>query len=258
MEMIEPAPLRSRHNEFANSDIDYDMTSPLDSNGSNFPCKGALDLINTERGGSVAQYVAGQEYKITIDGGAFHGGGSCQVSLSFDGGSSWIAIHSYVGKCPSGLGRTSYAFTIPDDTPPGKALFAWSWFNKIGNREMYMNCAVVSIKSGNSVKRLTSLPMSGRPRMFVANVGNGCSTTENKDLMFPDVGPDTSMNSQNTALPLGEHCDTGSNSGGYEEHNGGESDHDSTVESSVGSPPSAVVSESNSASAPLLQESAIS
>ncbi len=243
MEMVEPAPLRSRHNKHANGDIDYDMISPLDASGSNFPCKGALNLIGTEQGSSVAHYVAGQEYKITIDGRAFHGGGSCQVSLSFDKGSSWTVIHSYVGNCPSGTGKTSYPFTIPTDAPAGEALFAWSWFNKIGNREMYMNCAAVTIKGSKSVKRLTSVPMSGRPKMFVANVGNGCSTLENKDLLFPDAGPDASMSSQNTASPLGELCARGSSPGADGKGSGGDQEHGSDGQPNTGDPPSVVESE---------------
>ena len=207
MEMIDPAPLRSRHNKHTGTNVDYDMISPLDGSGSDFPCKGSLGLVGTEQGGSVADYIAGQTYTITIDGRVIRDGGSCQVSLSFDKGSSWSAIHSYVGNCPSAASKTSYPFTIPADAPTGEALFAWSWFNKIGNREMYMNCAVVTIKSGGSQgKRGISAPMSGRPKMVVANVGNGCSTIEGKDLRFPEPGPDVSMNSQDTALPPEEEC----------------------------------------------------
>lgn len=208
MEMIEPAPLRSRNNKHANGNVDYDMTSPLDGSGSDFPCKGTLNLVGTEQGASVADYAPGQEYKMTIDGGAFHGGGSCQASLSFDKGKTWTVIHSYVGDCPSGTGKTSYPFVIPADTPSGEAIFAWSWFNKIGNREMYMNCAVVTIQggAGSKKKRGTGASYKGRPEMFVANVGNGCSTVAGKDLLFPAPGPDVSMNSDNTAPPPEDKC----------------------------------------------------
>ena len=28
-------------------------------------------------------------------------------------------------------------FELPQEAPNGKALFAWGWFNQLGNREMY-------------------------------------------------------------------------------------------------------------------------
>ncbi|EHK43392.1 hypothetical protein TRIATDRAFT_85794 [Trichoderma atroviride IMI 206040] len=40
--------------------------------------------------------------------------------------------------------------TLPNDTPAGDALFAWTRFNKIGNRERYMNCAGKRRPSRNS------------------------------------------------------------------------------------------------------------
>ena len=228
MEMVEPAPLRSRHNSHTGGNIDYNMVSPLDASGSNFPCKGALHLLGTEAGGSVADYIPGQGYSMIIGGQTSHGGGSCQVSLSFDKGSTWIAIHSYVGNCPSGTGKTSYPFVIPADAPMGEALFAWSWFNKIGNREMYMNCAVITIKDGSSTGQPSGpTPMQGRPKMFVANVGNGCSTVEGKDLMFPDPGPDVSMSSSNTAPPPEGICAASSNPvAGDGDKSGGKLDND--------------------------------
>jgi len=32
----------------------------------------------------------------------------------------------------------TYSFTIPTSLPTGTATIAWTWFNKVGNREMYM------------------------------------------------------------------------------------------------------------------------
>lgn len=41
MEMSWPYPLHSKYNPANNyNDIDYSMTSPLEADGSNFPCKG--------------------------------------------------------------------------------------------------------------------------------------------------------------------------------------------------------------------------
>jgi hypothetical protein len=137
MEMKDPPPFRSKFNSHT-TDIDYSMTNPLNRDGSDFPCKGYHNLIGTPQGASVANWTPGQSLTMTITGGTPHNGGSCQASLSYDGGSTWTAIHSYYGNCPV-MGDSSYAFTLPNDTPSGQALFAWSWFNQIGNREMYMN-----------------------------------------------------------------------------------------------------------------------
>ncbi|KAL2670746.1 hypothetical protein Neosp_014547 [[Neocosmospora] mangrovei] len=205
MEMTYPAPFKSKYNPNAGWDIDYSMTSPLAGDGSNFPCKGYQTLLGTAAGAPTVTWQAGQQYNMTIAGGADHGGGSCQASLSFDKGSTWTVIQSYIGNCPVSP-SASFKFTLPVDTPAGVALFAWSWFNKIGNREMYMNCAAITVKAG---KGTPSTPMSKRPAMFVANVGNGCGTTEMTDLMFPNPGPDVSLTSTNTKAPVGQ-CPAGS------------------------------------------------
>ncbi|KJZ71132.1 hypothetical protein HIM_09486 [Hirsutella minnesotensis 3608] len=205
MEMKDPPPLRSKYNRFT-KDEDYDMPSPLDSSGSDFPCKGSLGLLGGPQAQVVAEWTPGQSYSMTITGQTAHGGGSCQASLSFDRGSTWKVVHSYIGKCPV-PGDSSYRFTLPSDTPAGEALFAWTWFNKIGNREMYMNCAVINIKAGSSRRGIGKFrrdaPISSRPNMFVANVGNGCGTTEGLDLMFPNPGPEVDVNSDRTTPPVG-------------------------------------------------------
>ncbi|KAG8418333.1 hypothetical protein J3458_005753 [Metarhizium acridum] len=88
---------------------------------------------------------------------------------------------------PSPGGETSYTFEVPSDARDGDCIFSWSWFNKVGNREMYQNCAVVTIKAAQGrKKRGTAVSMSQRPDMFVANVGNDCSTIEGTDVEFPN------------------------------------------------------------------------
>ena len=67
----------------------------------------------------------------SLSGSATHGGGSCQFSLSYDGGSTWAVIHSIIGGCPL---NSAYTFSVPNNIPSGNALFAWTWFNKVGNR----------------------------------------------------------------------------------------------------------------------------
>ncbi|KFG81215.1 putative endoglucanase [Metarhizium anisopliae] len=189
MQMKYPPPLRSGFNKFT-TDQDYDMTSPMDPRGSNFPCRGGLKVIDSSQGKPVDEWTAGLQYNFTITGGAWHKGGSCQASLSYDKGSTFKVIKSFEGSCPQSPGDTSYEFKVPEDAPAGDCVFSWSWFNFEGNREMYQNCAVVTIKADSRrKKRGTAMAMSQRPDMFVANVGNGCSTTEGTDLKFPQPGP---------------------------------------------------------------------
>ncbi|KAM0204221.1 hypothetical protein ACHAPA_009344 [Fusarium lateritium] len=209
MEMTYPPPFKSKANTNAGSDVDYSMTAPLEASGANFPCKGYHSLFGTKQGASVADWAAGGSYNMSITGGANHGGGSCQASLSFDKGESWQVIHSYIGNCP-GAGTSTFDFKVPSDAPSGEAIFAWTWFNQIGNREMYMNCAAVTI-GGGSGKRASA--MSNRPEMFVANLGNGCTTEEASDLEFPEPGPDVSNDSKKTAGPKGS-CGKAGNGGG--------------------------------------------
>ncbi|KAG6231428.1 hypothetical protein E4U34_004925 [Claviceps purpurea] len=201
MEMKNPPPLRSKFNKFS-TNIDYDMVSPMAANGANFPCKGHLSVLGTPQARSVADWIPGQPQSMTITGGANHNGGSCQASLSFDSGKTWKVIHSWIGNCPL-HGDSTFQFTVPSDTPSGPALFAWSWFNQIGNREMYMNCASITIAGRGKRLRGSTQSLQRRPDMFVANVGNGCGTIEGRDLLFPNPGPDVDMNSERTAPATG-------------------------------------------------------
>ncbi|KAH7313959.1 putative endoglucanase [Stachybotrys elegans] len=205
MQMTDPAPLRSKSNPHT-TNADYSMTSPLLADGSNFPCKGYHSLLGTPQGASVATWQPGEKKSFTLSGTAVHGGGSCQASLSYDKGKTWTVIESYIGNCPL---KDTWDFTVPRDAKAGSALFAWTWFNKVGNREMYMNCASVTI--GGKAKRddapelgARAAAFSRRPAMFVANVGNGCSTLEGKDVAFPNPGPAVENEGSNTAPPQGK------------------------------------------------------
>lgn len=128
---------------------------------------------------SVVSWKAGQTVNVTLAGTATHHGGSCQFSMSYDGGSTWNVIQSYIGGCVTD--STTIDVDIPSEAPSGDALFAWTWFNTAGNREMYMNCAAVTVANGGS-------GLTG-PTPFVANANvNECHTVENTDVVFPDPG----------------------------------------------------------------------
>ncbi|KHN95580.1 endoglucanase [Metarhizium album ARSEF 1941] len=214
MEMRDPPPFRSPYNPYTGGDIDYDMPSPLNSNGGDFPCKGYARYLGTPEGRPVATWSPGGTYSMTITGHTPHNGGSCQASVSLDGGSSWKVIRSYIGNCPV-RGDSSYSFTLPSDLPAGDMLFAWTWFNNEGNREMYMNCAAITVQAGGGGQARPggAASYSSRPAMFVANVGNGICTYEGTDVDFPQPGPDPVRTSRRPHAPGNNGC--GNWGGGY-------------------------------------------
>lgn len=202
--------------------------SPLTPGGNNFPCQstgGSGYTINEEN-----EYAVGDEIQLTLKGTATHGGGSCQISLTTDRqptkDSNWMVIESVEGGCPVNIQGNrdwnappvfpAFNFTIPDGVEPGKYTLAWTWFNRVGNREMYMNCAPVTINGGAS-KRSEELAVEKRsnfPSMFVANI-NGCTTTESKDIRFPNPGDNVQyLGDKSNLTPEGQEACSGTPSFG--------------------------------------------
>jgi len=196
---------------------DFDLNAPITK--AQFPCKGYHKDPERGAGKSVATWAAGSDqtfrYNIhthtqlpenrantngsnSITGGAAHGGGSCQVSLSYDNGGTFKVIKSFVGNCP--VAGLEYSFPVPRDAASGAAIFAWTWYNKIGNRELYMGCAAVTITNGGSGLG------SSFPNVFVANVGDQCSTVEDKALEFPNPGAVVERSGEEAAKPVGTGC----------------------------------------------------
>ncbi|KAJ5906627.1 uncharacterized protein N7473_003543 [Penicillium subrubescens] len=194
--------------------------SPLEAEGGDFPCKlrGDTYTVTTE---NIME--SGSRQQLHLQGQATHGGGSCQISLTEDRAPSksttWKVIQSIEGGCPanvdgnmggdaSAADPTFFNYTIPTDFAPGKYTLAWTWFNRIGNREMYMNCAPVTI-TNSAAKRSNRVPVvekrtANYPPMFVANV-NGCTTKEGIDIRFPQPGTAVDYNGQPANLaPEGE------------------------------------------------------
>lgn len=197
IDMQDPPPIRHKNNDFATS-IDNDYTAPIKELCKGYQKLGGADLT------PVAKWEAGSTQAFTLGGSAVHGGGSCQASISEDGGNTFKAIKTYIGSCPSTEGAAgTFTFTVPTETKAGQVLFAWTWFNKVGNREMYMNCASIEITGGGS-------GLSTYPDILVANIGNGCSTVDNKDVEIPNPGKDvvTSLTAD-TAPPTGNCGPTG-------------------------------------------------
>ncbi|KAI1634050.1 hypothetical protein F4809DRAFT_549309 [Biscogniauxia mediterranea] len=227
MNMKDPAPLAYKGNPNAKEpNIDYSITSPLEA--SQFPCKGWLKLIGTDEGASVKTYAPGEQSTMTVEGGASHNGGSCQLSLSYDQ-KTFTVIKSFIGDCPTSSGGT-FDFTIPEDAPEGdNVVFSWSWVNKTGNREFYQSCAVVTIKGSSSKHKRSSstadkratVAWADRPKMFEANLGGEYCTKEGVDTVYPEPGPDVENNASSpgpaiicsTGADAPEGSDSGSGSG---------------------------------------------
>ncbi|OHE97736.1 extracellular protein [Colletotrichum orchidophilum] len=210
MAMTNPPPIKAKGNPNTSPEnTDFSYTNPMSSSGSDFPCKGYLTLLGTPEATPVDTWNAGGRYSVTISGQATHAGGSCQISVSVDGGNVFKVIRSYIGGCPRG-DATELEFRLPIDTPSSdQAILAWTWFNNLGNREMYMNCAVIRIAGGGGRgEEGIGEGFSERPEIFRANVGNGCRTEESRDVMIPNPGPDVELNNPNAAPPIGD-CEPG-------------------------------------------------
>lgn len=195
MVLIKPPAIRWEGNPNTISPPDYDIKGPLLPNGSNFPCKGYLELFYTPEGDSVESWEAGSTQNFTTNGTSPHGGGSCQASISEDRGVTFKAIKSFIGGCP--VPQKPFSFTVPEETTPGKVIFAWTWFaHTSANPEMYMNCAAVTI-TGTGGSGLSEFP-----DIFVANIGNGCTTQGNVAIPNPGGDVETAYN-DTLSLPIG-------------------------------------------------------
>ncbi|CAG8940695.1 unnamed protein product [Penicillium salamii] len=221
--------------------------SPLAADGSDFPCKqrdGVYDAPSSETIIGI-----GESHALAFEGSATHGGGSCQISLTEDlkpsKSSTWKVIKSFEGGCPANVegnlaagtvDQSQFNFTIPDGISAGKYTLAWTWFNRIGNREMYMNCAPITVSGGSSKRSPEELEKRAAsfPPMFVANV-NGCTTKEGVDIRFPQPGDDVEYDGEATNLaPEGSEACTGTASfGGSADASSGSSS--SSSDSSSGS-----------------------
>lgn len=186
--------------------------NPLDPSGSNYPC-----FVTSGSVGEPPLYEPGSQQTIGLQGSAVHGGGSCQISITYDNpptrNSVFKVIKSIHGRCPGGSDTGNLpadptntlpglSYNLPSHLPSGNAVLAWTWFNKIGNREMYMRCAPIKIGGSNTDRS----QYNGLPEIFKANIGNGCSTIEGTNVEFPNPGAVVESNAA-TGKPVGD-CGT--------------------------------------------------
>ncbi|KAK7555320.1 hypothetical protein IWX49DRAFT_53558 [Phyllosticta citricarpa] len=179
--------------------------SPLDNSGSDFPCKQRSGVYDISE---VNQMPVGVAQELSFTGSATHGGGSCQLSVTLDQkpdkDSEWKVIHSIIGGCPTTAagnlattdGASTFNFSMPEGMPNGQYTLAWTWFNKVGNREMYMNCAPIKVTGGADNNDV----YNKLPDMFVANLPREeCEIPENENFDFPNPG-DSAVTLESTSV----------------------------------------------------------
>jgi hypothetical protein len=178
--------------------------SPLEP--ADFPCKQPSGTYAVTSMNTVA---AGGSLDVQLMGGATHGGGSCQFSITTDTkptkDSQWKVLHSQIHGCQGGandanmsgnkndLGNPKIPVKIPEGLPAGQYTFAWTWLNRLGNREFYMNCAPLTVTSGGSKRDTASADVSSilgqLPDMFVANLPpTECEVASGQDFLYPNPG----------------------------------------------------------------------
>ncbi|TDZ59856.1 hypothetical protein CTRI78_v005029 [Colletotrichum trifolii] len=241
--------------------------SPLDPSGSDFPCKQRSGVYTLDGASNV--YAQGATGDLAFIGSAVHGGGSCQVSITYDAqpdkNSVWKVIKSIEGGCPAknaagNLGdnanqqnKDTYNFQIPEDMPAGNGTIAWTWFNKVGNREMYMNCGPVTITGSEG----SQSAFEALPNMFVANLKsvNDCVVPEGTDVQFPNAGKSVDVFGTALGGPKGS-CGSSGGGGGSGGGNTGSPAPSNTAGNGAGQPSAAPTTASSSTptSTPLVSQ----
>lgn len=180
-------------------------TAPLASDGSDYPCK-FKHIVGYDTPSDRYLLRAGQEYPVQFVGGdpkgmgAPHGGGSCQVSLSTDlsptARSEFHVVYSMMGGCPT----QNFTLRLPPEIPSGPYTFSWTWYNEIGFREMYQNCAPVrvDVNAKADMNFFRKLPLQAVYN--IPSLGR-YGTVENKDVIFDDPGSYVSIVGSNLAPP---------------------------------------------------------
>ena len=160
------------------------------TSASDFPCKlrtGVYDIT------TMNNMAVGQPMELSFTGSASHGGGSCQLAITTDlepaANSTFKLIQTFEGGCPINAGGNDgthpFTFQLPTGTPNGRLTFAWMWYNHVGNREIYMNCAPLDVTGGSDkLDYYDSLPNA-----YIINLPTSeCSTVETTDQAIPFPG----------------------------------------------------------------------
>ncbi|KAK3708924.1 hypothetical protein LTR37_011254 [Vermiconidia calcicola] len=158
---------------------------------SDYPCKQRPGVYDITKMNNMA---VGEPQLLDFEGTASHGGGTCQIAVTLDKepdyNSQFKIIQVFEGGCPTSSDGTteSFTFKIPEGFPNGQATLAWSWYNMIGNREMYMNCAPITVTGGSDSQDY----YNSLPNMYViAMPTSECTTSQDggsQSVIIPNPG----------------------------------------------------------------------
>lgn len=166
--------------------------SPLKSDGSDYPCKQRTGVYDLPSSG-FNEMIVGEDQPLEFKGSASHGGGTCQLSVTTDleptKDSVFKIIKVFEGGCPTAAdgnsGSSAFTYQIPPEVPSGNFTLSWMWYNKIGNREVYQNCAPISVSGGAQDKT----DYDTLPNHYLVNLPpSECSSVESTDLEIPNPG----------------------------------------------------------------------
>ncbi|GAB7361163.1 hypothetical protein MBLNU230_g1196t1 [Neophaeotheca triangularis] len=158
---------------------------------SDFPCKqrpGVYDLS------IMNNFKVDDPIKLNFTGSASHGGGTCQIAVSMDKQpdyqSTWKIIQVFEGGCPVSSagndGTDEFSFKIPNGFPNGEATLSWTWYNRVGNREFYMNCAAITVTGGADDGQAY---YNSLPDLYVVNLPTTeCKSVESNCQKIPHPG----------------------------------------------------------------------
>ncbi|KAF9917336.1 hypothetical protein BX616_001323 [Lobosporangium transversale] len=108
---------------------------------------------------------------------ARHGGGTCEFSLSYDGGKTYRLIGRYTRSCPDAYYEWPVRIpkNVPSCTKKNQCLFVWSWTANI-LAQYYHNCAdiyLTGVKGGKLPKEGISIVDFKPYKMRVTAPGDG-------------------------------------------------------------------------------------
>lgn len=138
--------------------VNYNLRSPLTvpPDYFSFPCKGF------PKGPSVAIFDS-NTITVTLEGTATHGGGHCQLGVSYDD-NTFVVLRTVLNNCL--LDSMTYSFDLPENISNQNLTVFWTWINRIGNREYYMECSDVTVNNYG-----TNTYIQGK-ELLVVNIGN--------------------------------------------------------------------------------------
>jgi hypothetical protein len=136
----------SRKNKYskeynAQGNVDYNIMAPLYHDGATFPfpCKGFPKGPSTKT-------INGNTVNMKLEGSATHGGGHCQFGVTYDD-STFVVLKTVTDNCL--ISGMEYSFDLPSNIPSGDITVFWTWVNRLGNREYYMECADITVNNPN-------------------------------------------------------------------------------------------------------------